>query len=80
MSKVIRDCFGFALIRTVIGQYNSYHALNQSQAERKQIVTWSSAFSRAFGSLPVFSLSPQWPMMTQTFAMNECCDIFGLGF
>lgn len=44
----------FASIRSVIGQQNRRYPLNQSDAKRKLIVTWSPAFSRVFDSLPVF--------------------------
>ena len=47
VSKVIRDCIGFALLRSVIGLENSLHPLNQSDAKLKQIATWSLAFSRS---------------------------------
>ena len=30
ITNVIRDCFGFALLRYVIGQENSHHLFNQS--------------------------------------------------
>ena len=39
---------------------NSRHSLNQSDAKPKQITTWSPAFSRALGSLVVFSPSSHW--------------------
>ena len=52
MSKVIRDCIVF---RSVIGPKNSCPFLNQSDAKLKPIMTWSSAFSRALGSLFVFT-------------------------
>ena len=47
VSKVIRDCIGFALLRSVIGLKKSRHPLNQSDAKVKPILTWSLAFSRA---------------------------------
>ena len=47
VSKVIQDCIGFALLRSVIGLENSRHFLNQSGAKLKPIATWSLAFSRA---------------------------------
>lgn len=53
----------FASIRSVIGQQNRRYPLNQSDAKRKLIVTWSPAFSRVFDSLPVFLLSAHWLMM-----------------
>ena len=35
VSKVIRDCIGFALLCSVIGLENSCHLLNQSDAKLK---------------------------------------------
>ena len=74
VSEVTRDYFGSALLRSVIGLENSCQALNQSDAKRKLNVTWSLVFSRAFGSLPVFTLSLHWLLMAQTFVMTGCCD------
>ena len=74
MSEVTRDYFGSALLRSVIGLENSCQALNQSDAKRKLNVTWSLVFSRAFGSLPVFTLSLHWLLIAQTFVMTDCCD------
>ena len=45
MSKVSKDCFGFASLYPVIGQ------------KLKTIVTWSPAFSRALCNLVVFTMS-----------------------
>lgn len=56
VSKEIRGYFGFALHRPVIGLEDSRHALNQSDAGQKLIVTWSHAFP-AFGSLLFYSKS-----------------------
>ena len=39
LSKVIRDCMGFALLRSVISPENSRHSLNQSGAKLKPITT-----------------------------------------
>ena len=47
VSKVIRDCIGFALLCSVIGLENSRHLLNQSDTKLKPIATWLLAFSRA---------------------------------
>ena len=74
VSEVTRDYFGSALLRSMIGLENSCRALNQSDAKRKLNVTWSLMFSRAFGSLPVSTLSPHWLLMAQTFVMIGCCD------
>ena len=69
---------GFALLRPVIGPENSWHPLNQSNAKPKTITTWSPAFSRALGSLLVFTLSSHWLLVTFSFALIGCCDNFGL--
>ena len=60
VSKVTRVCFGFALLRSLIGSKNLRHFLNQSDAKLKPIVTWSRAFSRAWRRLHVFALSSDW--------------------
>ena len=44
VSKVTRNCFGFPLLRSVIGLKNSRHLLNQSNTKPKPIATWSHAF------------------------------------
>ena len=51
---VLRFFFLFAL-RSVIGPENSHHPLNQSDAKLKPLTTWSPSFSRALGSLIVFT-------------------------
>ena len=80
MSKVIRDCIGFALLRSVIGPENSRHPLSQSDAELKPIVTWLLAFSRAWNRLHVFTLSSHWLLVISTFVRIGRCDYFGFGF
>ena len=60
VSKVIRDCIDFALLRSVIGLEISCHFFNQSDAKLKPIVPWSLAFSRALRRLLVFALSSHW--------------------
>ena len=74
MSKVIRDCIGFALLRSVIGLENLRHPLNQSDAKLKPIVTWSLAFFRASGRLHAFTLSSHWLLVMLTFVLFGCCD------
>ena len=60
MSKVIRDCIGFALLHSVIGPENSCHSLNQSDAKLKPFTTCPSAFFRALASLVVYTWSSHW--------------------
>ena len=49
--KVIRNCIGFHLLRSVIGLKNTLHFLNQSDAKLLPITTWLPAFAQALGSL-----------------------------
>ena len=79
-SKVIRDCIGFDLLRSVIGLENSRHPLNQSDAKLKPIATWSPAFSRAWGRLPVFTLSSHRLLLIFIFVLIGRYDYFGFGF
>ena len=80
MSKVIRDCIGFALLRSVISLENSRHPLSQSDAKLKPILTWSLAFSRASSRLHVPTLSSDWFLMIFSFVLIGRCDYFGSGF
>lgn len=41
MSKVLKDCIGFVLLRSVIGPENSCHLLDQLEAKLKPITTHS---------------------------------------
>ena len=45
MSKIIRDCIGFALLCSVIGLEISHHFFNQSDEKLKPITTCLLAFS-----------------------------------
>ena len=78
MSKVIRDCIGFTLIRTVIGLENSRHPLKQSDAKLLKANHRRLAFSRASGQLHVFTLSSHWLLVMLTFGLVGRCDYFGL--
>ena len=78
MSKLIRDCIGFALLRSVIGLEKSLHLLNQSDAKLNPIATCSLSFSRACGALHVFTLSPDWFLVTFTFVLIELVIVFTL--
>ena len=79
VSKVIRHCFGFALLRSMIGLKNSRHLLNQSDANPKPIATWSHAFSRAWRRLRAFASSSHWFIVLFTFLMIDDCNCFGFG-
>ena len=52
------------------------YLLNQSDAKLKSITTWSPAFSRALGSLVVFTLSSHWLSKVFYFPLIGCCDCF----
>ena len=80
VSKVIRDCIGFALLLSVIGLENSRHPLNQLDAKLKPIATWLLSFSRASGHLHVFTLSSHWLLVMLIFVLIGRCDYFGFGF
>ena len=43
LSDVMRSCFSFALLRSVIGPEISHHSLNQSDPKLKPITTWLRA-------------------------------------
>ena len=55
MSKVTGDFIGFSFLRSVIGPENSYRSLDQPDAKLKPDATSLPAFSRALGSLVVFT-------------------------
>ena len=56
MSKVSRDCIGFALICSIIGPELD-HSLSPSDVKVTPITTWKFAFSRASGNLVVFTFN-----------------------
>ena len=70
MSKVIRDCIGFALLCSVSGLENSRHLLSQSDTKLKPITTWLHAFT---------SIS-HWLPLIFSFVLIGRCDYFGFGF
>ena len=69
---VLRFFFLFAL-RSVIGPENSHYSLNQSDAKLKPLTTWSPSFSRASGSLVVFT-------QVVSSLLIGSFDHFGFGF
>ena len=80
VSKVMLYCFGFALLRCVIGPENSCHNLNQSNVKLKPNTTWSLAFSRALRKLAVSTLSSHWLIIMVTFFLIGSCDYLDFGF
>ena len=61
VSKVIQNCFGFALIPSVrIDLQNLHHFLNQSDAKLKPITPLVASIFCTLGSLVVFTLSSYW--------------------
>ena len=69
LSKLIWDCI---LLCSLIGPEYSRHSLNQSHAKLKPAATWSPAFSRALGSLVVFTLSSDWLSQEISFLLIGC--------
>ena len=61
MSKEIRVCVGFVLLRSVIGLENPRHTLDQTDAKVNLVANVSPAFTRASGHLLIFNVSFLWP-------------------
>lgn len=61
MSKEIRVCVGFVLLRSVIGLENPRHTLDQTDAKVNLVANVSPAFTRALGHLLLFNVSFLWP-------------------
>lgn len=80
MSKVMRDCFVFSSLRSVIGTKDLCLALDQSDAKLKPVLTWSRAFYRALGSLVVCTMSSHCLLKEFTFILLGSCDFFGFAF
>ena len=73
MLKVTRDYFGFPLIQSDW----SWNLMLSSETIKRKRQTKTNRhlvthISRSFGSLPVFTLSPHWLIMTQTFDLSGC--------
>ena len=66
VSKVIRDCIGFNF--TTLCDWS------------RKLATWSLAFSRAWGLLPVFTLSSHWLPLKFSFVLIGHYDYFVFGF
>ena len=75
-----RNCFGFALQRAVIGLKNLAPPTQPIRCKTEPIVTWSHAFSRAWGRLRVFALSFHWFIALFTLAVIGHYHWFGFGF
>ena len=80
LSKVIWDCIGFALLLCDWSSKNSRHSLNQSDSNRKIVTTWLPVFSRALGSLLVFTLGSHWLDRVFSFLLIGRRDNFGFVF
>ena len=72
-------CFGLTSPRIVIGPEISRHLLNKSHAGLNPIAPPSLSFSRASGSLQVFTLVLL-ALMISTFPLVSHCYRFGSGF
>ena len=79
-SKVNCICFGFALLRTVIGQQNSLHFFNQWGAKPKPIATCTRAFSRALRLLHVIASYSDWFITLFTSVVIGQSNNFSFGF
>ena len=78
--RAVFNCFGFTLLRSMIGLKNSRHLLSQSDVKPKLIATWSHAFSRAWRRLRVFASSSHWFIALFTFVVIGHCNCFYFGF
>ena len=79
VTKVIRDCVGFALLRYVIGPENSRHIFNQSDKTKTNhgLVTCVFPCFKQFTCLYFeSSLAPR----DIFFPLIECCGCFGFEF
>ena len=54
---MIRNCFGFASLRSAIGPENAAPSTNQIKKKLQRIMIWSLTFSRALGRLVGFTPS-----------------------
>ena len=87
MSKLIRDCIGFALLRSVIGLEISRHLRNQSDAKLNQSrlgYTRFPALVAGSSRLRAFTLSSHWLLLILLllliFVLIGCCDYFWFWF
>ena len=76
----IEYCFGFTLLRSVIGPENWRLHLNQSNTKLKPTSTRWLAFSRASSRLPAFTSSSHRLMIMLAFVLIDSCDYVGFGF
>ena len=75
-SKVIRICFGFALLPSLIGLKHSCYFLNQSEVKPKPIMARLCTLDAPF----LFALSFDWfPKWSMSFVIGQS-DYFGFGF
>ncbi len=80
VSKMNCVCFGFALLRSVIGLKISRHFISQSELKPKPIATRSRTFSRASCQLHVFASSFDWfTLLSVSFVIGRSNN-FGFGF
>ena len=55
-----RNCFGSAVLRSMIGQKKSRHFINQSNLKLNPVASCLTAFSRAAGCWLIFTLISHW--------------------
>ncbi len=80
VSKVNCVCFGFALLRLVIGSKILRHFLSQSEQKPKPIMTRSRTFSHASCRPHVFASSFDWFTGLSVFFVIGQSNYFGFGF
>ena len=74
------NCFGFALLYSVIGSKFSRHFFNQSEEKPKPIMASACTFSRALCRLRVITSSFDWfTGLSPSFLIGQS-NYFGFGF
>ena len=69
----------FGLIRSLIGQKNLHHFLNQSEVKREPIVTCSNEFSRALRLSHGMTSNSDWFAVLLLSVVSGQSDNFGFG-
>ena len=78
--KYLTNCFGFALLHSVIGSKFSCHFFNQSEVKPKPIVAGACTFSCALCRLRVITLSFDcFTGLSPSFLIGQS-NYFGFGF
>ena len=78
--KQFCDCFGFALLRFVIGEKILRRFINQSKVTPKLIGTYSHAFPRDWRQRRVFTLTAYWFTRLSAYVVISQSNSFTFGF